>query len=247
MTRLVRGLAPAAACLALAGCVGGVEEEPIDRDVTVHGELRAMMHQGEVGPHVGLDSLLPAGDLYAVGALADLAGEVTIVAGTAYLSYPDGESARTEVATRSDAQATLLVAARVDRWTTRVTEQEIAFDELDAAIERLAAEAGLDTGKRIPFLLEGTFRDLRWHVIDGSRLPAGPSTHEAHAAAGVRMQRDEAPATLVGFWSASDQGVFTHRGSRTHVHGVVGDPPSAGHVDHVGIPAGTVVKLPAEL
>ena len=59
------------------------------------------------------------------------------------------------------------------------------------------------------------------------------------------MKLERAPATLVGFYSRSDEGVFTHMGSKTHIHCVVDEPISAGHVDHVSIPTGTTVKFPA--
>ena len=34
-------------------------------------------------------------------------------------------------------------------------------------------------------------------------------------------------------------------GSKTHIHCVIFEPLSSGHVDHVIIPAGTTVKFPA--
>ena len=82
------------------------------------------------------------------------------------------------------------------------------------------------------------------HVIDGRRQ-AGGESHQDHLAAAVRSRRDRAPATLVGFFSKSDQGVFTHMGSKTHLHCVVTDSLSSGHVDRVDVPAGTTVKFPA--
>lgn len=99
-------------------------------------------------------------------------------------------------------------------------------------------------GRRFPFLLQGEFRDLQWHVVDGSRLPEGPSSHEEHEAAGIRLSKQRVRASLLGFFSERDEGVFTHMGSRTHVHCTVEDPYSSGHVDQVDIPAGTVLRLP---
>ena len=216
-----------------------------DGEVRVYGELRAMMHEGQVGPNVDLATLLPAPDLYALGALANLAGEVTVVAGRAYLSYPaeDGTT-RTETAQTTAVAATLLVAAHVPAWRSVRIAAPIRFDELDAAIAGLAAAAGVNTEKRFPFLIEGVLEDLQWHVIDGSRLSSGETSHEDHRAAGVTSRIDRGSATLVGFYSRDDQGVFTHMGSATHIHCVVDEPVATGHVDHVVIPAGTTVKFP---
>lgn len=214
-------------------------------DVAVYGALREIIHEGKTGATVSLGALLPNPDLCAVGALADLAGEVTIVAGRAYLSHPDGDEAWVEVESRTDAAATLLVAAEVPAWQSVVTEREIRFDELDREIEALARAARLDVGERFPFLVEGRVEDLQWHVVDGRRLPPGPSSHEEHVAAGVKASRARTPAVLVGFYSAHDQGVFTHMGSTTHVHCVVEGPLAAGHVDHVTIPPRTTIRFPA--
>ena len=216
-----------------------------DGDVQVHGALRAMFHEGQIGPNVVLDTLLPASDLYALGALANLAGEVTVLGGTAFLSYPDtAETTRTETVQSTSAAATLLVSTRVPAWRSVRTEAPIRFDELDAAIATLAAAAGMNTEKRFPFLIDGVLEDLRWHVIDGSRLAAGATSHEDHLTAGVQGRLNRGSTTLLGFYSQNDQGVFTHMGSRTHIHCVANEPVVTGHVDHVVIPAGTTVKFP---
>lgn len=214
-------------------------------DIRVWGTLRAMFHEGRTGAAVSLATLLPDPHLFALGALAELAGEVTILAGSAHLAFPDGDGARAEVETRSERAAALLVAARVPAWRSVRTEHAIAFADLDAAIARLAAEAGLPADARVPFLLEGEFTDLRWHVIDGRRLAGGANSPQDHLAASVRLHRTHARGTLLGFYSPFDQGVFTQRSARTHIHCVLADPPATGHVDHVVVPAGTTVRFPA--
>ncbi len=222
------------------------DTHPWNGEVRVHGALRAMFHEGQTGVMVTLDEMLPNPDLYAVGALADLSGEITIVGGKLFLAYPLGaEETRTETLSRSDAGATLLVVAEVPAWRGVSTEKAIRFEELDEEIGRLASAAGMSLEARFPFLLQGDFEDLRWHVIDGRRLSDGGTSHEDHLAAAVGGEYDRVSATLVGFYSSRDQGVFTHKGSRTHLHCVVDDPLLTGHVDHVVIPAGTTIRFPA--
>ena len=217
-----------------------------DGEVRVHGALRAMFHEGQTGAMVTLDAMLPNTDLYAVGALADLSGEITVIGGKVYLSYPEGaENTRTETTSRTNVGATLLVATEVPAWHSATIENSIRFEELDEAIGKLAASAGMNLDERFPFLFEGDFEDLQWHVIDGSRLAAGGTSHQDHLAASTQARLDRASATLVGFYSAGDQGVFTHMGSKTHIHCVLDRPLASGHVDSVTIPAGTVVKFPA--
>src|SRR5262245_10698969 len=212
--------------------------------VEVHGDLRAMFHEGKTAATVTLDTMLPNPNLYAVGALADLAGEITVVGGKIYLSYPEGETTRTETPSRTSAGAALLVASAVPAWRSVSTQRPIHFEELDAEIAAMATAAGMNLDTRFPFLIEGQVEDLQWHVIDGARLAAGGTSHEDHRDAAVGAQVERASATLVGFFSKNDQGVFTHMGSNTHIHCVLAAPLASGHVDHVVIPEGTTVRFP---
>jgi len=232
-----------AACVCVAGLALAAPAT-----IRSFGSLRAMYHEGRTEQTVGLADLLPDPSLYAVGALAGLAGEVTVVGGETYLSYPVGTTeTRTESTTKPTVGASLLVTAQVPTWRTVKTERPIPFDELDQAIATLATAAGIPKGEKFPFLVEGQVEALEWHVIDGKRLAPGAAGHQAHLEASVRASAERTRATLVGFYSESDEGVFTHRGSRTHVHCVVEEPLSSGHVDHVAIPAGTTIRLPVAL
>ena len=216
-------------------------------DLEVHGALRAMFHEGQTGTMIALDELLPNPNLYAVGALTELSGEITILGGTAYLSYPEDEStARTDTLTVSDAGATLLVSTEVREWVHTTTQQPIAFADLDEAIVKLAFGAGFSREDRFPFMLEGNFESLAWHVIDGTRLASGGTSHEDHLAASVQTRREQARAKIIGFYSPRDQTIFTHHDSTTHMHCVLDSPVATGHVDHVVVPAGTLVRLPAD-
>jgi hypothetical protein len=62
----------------------------------------------------------------------------------------------------------------------------------------------------------------------------------------VRIKAVNVPATLIGFYSTSHEGIFTHRGQTTHVHAVLADPLVTGHVDAAVIPRGAIVKLPRQ-
>lgn len=210
----------------------------------VYGALRAMFHKGQTGTMVTLDKLLPNPNLYAVGALTDLSGEVTIVAGKVFLSYPNGKKVRTVVPSKSRAAATLLVTTSVPAWRSFTTKKAIAFKDIDEAIGKLAVAAGMKLDHRFPFLLEGDFTDLQWHVIDGTRLKKNSTSHKDHLEAAVQVKQKRASAVLIGFYSKTDQGIFTHMGSRTHIHCVTEKPVATGHVDHVIIPAGTTIKFP---
>ncbi|HEX7879138.1 MAG TPA: acetolactate decarboxylase [Candidatus Eisenbacteria bacterium] len=244
--------------LSVIGCTGGGKSSTASRpaaratpapwngQVNVAGRLRAMFHEGMTGTTVALDSLLPDTTLYAVGTLSDLAGEVTIARGVAYLSRPQSaDSATTEVATASSAGATLLVWSRVPAWIPVPVDSMIPFEEIDARIATMAASTGLNVTGRFPFLVTGPLESIDWHVVDGRLLEGGGESHADHLAASTRLHRDHVSGTIIGFYSTHDEGVFTHMGSATHLHVALDGPAASGHVDHVVIPAGAVIHFPS--
>lgn len=239
-------------CVAIAGCSNhdapdeAVHASIASVSIKTYGALRAIMHEGKVGPEVTLDSVLPDGSLFGVGALSELRGEITIISGEVFLAYPVGtDSVRVESALKTEESAALLVTAAVHVWTSATLDSAVELDHLDAVVARLASQAGQDTSGIIPFLIRGRVEDLKWHVIDGARLSTDDQTHESHQRAAVSKSEPEAMVTMVGFYSSHHQGTFTHRDSRTHIHVVLDDLSASGHVDQVRLPAGTQVQFPA--
>lgn len=214
-------------------------------EVRTYGALRAIFHQGQTGPQVKLSDITGP-DVQAVGALSDSRGEVTIVDGTIWLGYPDGENgARVEKVQQSDEQAMLLVAARNNQWRRVTLEEDIDDASLDAKLEALAAAQGVDVSKPFPMRVEGPIANLKWHVLDGSKAGPQPATsHEDHmkmAASGAVAQAD---GLLVGFFSKNHHGVFTHMGSNSHFHVVLAKEGITGHVDGITLKKGATLLLP---
>lgn len=229
----------------LGGCASAPQQtsEWIS-DVEVYGALRAMFHQGQTQSMVNLAGLNKRPGLYAVGALEDLSGEVTAYDGQLYLSYPEGKNGRSLAPTSTTAGATLLVTATAEDWIAVTTGTVIRFDQLDQRIGELAESVGMDLETRFPFRIEGGVEDLQYHIIDGSKLKGGGTSHQDHLAASIQVDAGRTNAKLVGFYSKHDERVFTHMGSTTHVHCVLEQPVATGHVDHVTLPAGTVIQFP---
>ncbi|MBC8404124.1 MAG: hypothetical protein H8E15_02775 [Planctomycetes bacterium] len=111
--------------------------------------------------------------------------------------------------------ATLLVTASVAEWSEAIIQQDIDFAELDEKIADFAAAAGFDPLQRLPFLIEGKVQDFPYHIIDGSKLVAGGTSHQDHLAASIQVSAGTTDATLIGFYS-----------------------------DHAMIPAGSTIRFP---
>jgi len=188
---------------------------------------------------VSLDDGLDGG--YGLGALGELRGEFVAVPGEVWVSYPTG-GATPDVrrAEHSDETAALLVAATVSAFRPTTVGADVPGEAVEAQIAALAGQAGVDSARPFPFLIQGRLRAVHWHVIDATRVEPGKS----HAEASQQGVIDEADATVVGFYSTAHQGIFTMHGQNTHMHFFAPEAGIAGHVDSLELPAGCIVSFP---
>lgn len=237
-------LAALALVLALAVTVSGGLPP-----VTAHGTIRQLVSQRDAAPKVQLAEVLRTPHAWGLGSLSELRGEITIVDGTAWLSYPPaapGAAPKVVVSSDSAERAGFLVTAPVDpgRWREVKMSMPISSDNLESVLVKLAAEVGLG-GVDLPFRIEGQFSKLTLAITDGRKVPAGPASEAALKQANTLQTETDVPATLVGFLAAKPDERFTHAGARVHAHAVVDARRVTGHAQAFAAPAGVRLWLPA--
>jgi acetolactate decarboxylase len=219
--------------------------------VETFGTIRELVRAGDAAPKVVLADVLRAPHAHGLGSLSGLRGEITILDGVAWLSYPPeraGDRPRVVVSRDTRERAGFLVAAHVDasRWQKVVVGEPLSSVGLEAMLRPRIAQAGLG-GTDVPFRIDGRFASLTLAVIDGDRLPPGARTPDAIKQANVLDRHAGVDATLVGFFAAAADERFTHPGSRIHVHAVVPSPRATGHAQAFTAAPGAVLWLPAGL
>lgn len=214
--------------LILCGCGVNTEKRTISTPVNHYGVLREIMMEQKLTANADLDSLKDQTHLYGLGAVEGLAGEILILDGIAYLSVAD--SLGVSVEQGFDRKASLLVTSNVSLW------QELPLDinwtgleSLQIMIAEAASQQGIDTQKPFPFIVQGTFNEISWHVINATRAKA--QNHEAYKEAGTSGILKQAEGKMLGFYSEQHQGVFTHLGSYLHLHFINEAKDLMGHVD----------------
>src|SRR5262245_4919095 len=101
-----------------------------DSDVQVIGEMRRMFTAHDIGANVDLAKLNKQPNLYALGALAGLRGELTMLNGQSFVSTVDG--GQPKVTLDPGAKTVFLVYSSVADWrsvqipTNVVTEKDLA-------------------------------------------------------------------------------------------------------------------------
>lgn len=210
--------------LILSACDSGMSQWKVEN----HGVLREIMREQKIGANADLQDYSDLSNLYAMGALEGLGGEILVLN-----SEPLNSMAKNGalVFDKSfDQKATLLVYSQVKDWERISIKATISnMEELQALIAKEAAAYGLNTSEAFPFMLKGDFQSIAWHVINAKE--AEEQSHEAYKKAGLKGEDGFESAQILGFYSERHEGVFTHHGSYLHMHFINSDQTIMGHVD----------------
>ena len=220
-----------------AGCAASTQ-------VVQHGGMREVLREGNTQPRISLVEVAQRPGAIGVGALAGLAGEVTVVDGNVWVARSrDGSAIISGPAVVPGDNATLLTVAYVDRWVEVPLPRGGGGAELAKSIAAAARGQGIDTSKPFPFVVDGQLTELEAHVIAGSCPIANP---EGDAPWRFTLEKPTA-GLLVGFYAEGQDGVMTHHGDKTHTNVVIdrdGRTVTA-HADHAAVAPGAVVRVPA--
>lgn len=204
------------------------------------GEMRTVMQKGNLDAHVDCATLRELKGLYALGPVEGLKGEITILDGKPSIStVKDGKP----VVGEDWPKACFLVYVQVERWQTIDLPKGVeSLEHLQDFVQMSAKQAGLDTDKPFPFLVTGTPKRVKYHIV--WKTDGQPHTKELHAKAKLPFEVTGREVQMVGFYSDKHHGVFTHHDSNIHVHVRTTDGKDAGHVDAAELVAGMTLHLP---
>ena len=219
-------------------------------EIVQHGRMHEVIGQQQHEGRIRLSDAVRRPHFFGVGALEELAGEVTILDGQVFATEVVAKTEIAPVNSEAEASAALLVGSHVPTWTEHTISETVPSNQLDAFLEKSATRAGLDTSKPFVFTVSGRLRDLQMHVIRGA-CPV-------HAKrSGVTLPHDRQPyvssitettGVLVGVFAKDAAGNITHPGSSSHTHVILGvdgaERKVTGHVEHVGLATGAVLRLP---
>jgi acetolactate decarboxylase len=208
-------------------------------DVHVLGEMRRMFTTRDIRPNVDLAKINQNPHVYALGPVAGLRGEITVLDGQVFVSKKSADHAM--VAINSNVKSVFLVYASVPAWrsinlpTNVSTEQDIAK----------FLETQVPTNSRSAFLVQATALSARYH-IQNYKGKAADLTHEAHDKAKAFFEITNLPVELVGFFTnrEGDAGSFVHMGQTTHIHLISTDRKQMGHLESIKLAPGARVMLP---
>ncbi|MGB0715695.1 MAG: acetolactate decarboxylase [Phycisphaerae bacterium] len=203
------------------------------------GEMREVMRDGRTQPRIRLTEIAKA-NVFGLGALAGLAGEVTIHEGQIWVSQVREGRVHTEIRHDPEDHATLLAAFSMDQWRNVELNAEMTLSELEDFIAEARSLNGYAPDMTMPFMLVGTF-EADVHVVNGA------CPHADASAPAYRFKIAGDHATAVGYFVENAEGRLTHHGARTHIHAFVTDPSrQMGHVDAITVRPPATLLIPYE-
>ena len=193
------------------------------------GALKNIMHKGDISPQIYLKDLAKKKNLYALGAVGNLKGEIIILDGFPYVTSVEDNEVLMD--NSFDKSATLLVYSQVGQWKEVVIPPTVGtYKEFEIFVESAARKHDVDTSTPFPFLVKGIVEELDWHVIDWKKDDT-VHTHEKHKKAGAYGTMKNENVVILGFYSKKHTGIFTHHSTDMHLHFKTADNKRAGHVD----------------
>ena len=205
--------------------------------VQVRGALSKIMRENDFSTHIRLDTLNKK-NLYALGPVTDLKGEIAVIDGKFYRSSKNTDLSRDnragDISTDTTAQhtAAMLVFSRVKHWDSiHLVEKVDGFEQLQTLIEKAATAAKKPLSTPFPFLIKARVQSLNYHIIDWQKDAV--HTMDNHKQFALKKTFKDAEVTLIGFYSDHHHSIFTHHTTNMHIHVVSENPTIAGHVDNV--------------
>lgn len=226
--------------LALTAC----EQKDNDvNEVKYSGALREIM-EGKLDATITLNELKSIPNLYALGVVEGLKGEIQIFNSQPYISKRTPEMVTIYRNFQDD--AALLVYAQVPEWQEiSIPKAILTKKQFEKYLEYTAIKAGVDISKPFPFMLEGYIRKMNWHVVNWDENNNNHS-HEAHMKSGLNGVVVEEDANIIGFFSKNHKGLFTHHTTNMHMHFKVENQKIAGHIDDLLLGEYMRLKLPKQ-
>ncbi|WP_194972554.1 acetolactate decarboxylase [Aquiflexum lacus] len=204
--------------------------------------MKKVMLNGQLYGNINLDTIANKTNLYGLGPVEYLAGEILIIDGKSYKSTVTSDSTM-KVEETYDIKAPFFGYANISKWTEQALPDSIqTIKQLEIYLDDVTK----NLSRPYMFKMDGIVEHATIHIVN---LPKGSnvsSPEEAHKGQ-VNYQVNNEQSELIGFFSTEHKAIFTHHDTYLHMHLMTTDQQKMGHLDEVLFKKGTMkLFLPAE-
>jgi acetolactate decarboxylase len=206
------------------------------------GNRNNIIQNGDLSARINLDTLSEISNLYAIGPIEGLKGEITVYNGKSSIATIEREQPK--IYSSLNYNAVFLAYASASQWKKSTIEKSIGgLSHVEAFVQNMAKKNNVDTQKPFPFRIEGIVDSLNYHIIYKS--DNAPHNKTEHQRAKQKFSVYNSSVQIIGFWADSEsQGVYTHPDRRTHLHFMLEDNTESGHIDNIQLREGAILYLP---
>lgn len=226
--------------LTLTNCTTKVQQRT--NEVKIVGQMKNVMWKGQLYGNISLDTIANKTNLYGLGPVEYLAGEILIIDGKSYKSTVTSDSTMT-VEETYDIKAPFFGYTNISKWTEETLPGSIqTIQQLETYLDK----ATKDSPRPFMFKLTGTVEQATIHIVNlpkGSKVSSPDEAHKGQK----NYELENEQADIIGFFSTEHKAIFTHHDTFLHMHLMTTDKQKMGHLDEVLFRKGTMkLYLPAE-
>lgn len=211
----------------LVACKESNEISSVPVQVRYVGAMKNVMKKGELTGTILLDTIQPNENLFAIGPVEFLQGEITVFNGRSFVSKVKTDSTMS-ISETFGVKAPFLVYSNVKKW------KEIAVP--DNITDLVSLEKLLDSlnfsDNPFAFKIEATVETANIHIVNLPSVTRVSSPQEAHQGQVNYIVKDQM-VDLIGFYSTKHHAVFTHHDTNMHIHLITKDQKQMGHLEEI--------------
>ena len=226
--------------LTLTSCASKAQQTP--NKVKIVGEMKNVMWKGQLNGNINLDTIANKTNLYGLGPVEYLAGEILIIDGKSYKSIVVSDTT-IKVEETFEIKAPFFGYANINKWTEQTLPDSIqTIQQLEQYLDRITKSSP----RPFMFKLSGRIEQAKIHIVNlpkGSKVSSPDEAHKGQKNYELKNQASE----ILGFFSTEHKAIFTHHDTYLHMHLITSDRQKMGHLDEALFEKGTVkLYLPTE-
>jgi len=226
--------------LTLTSC--GSKAQQTTNAVKIVGEMKNVMWKGQLYGNIKLDTIANKTNLYGLGPVEYLSGEILIIDGKSYKSTVVSDTTM-KVEETYDIKAPFFGYANIAKWKEQTLPDSIqTIQQLEQYLDNVTKSSP----RPFLFKLSGTVEQATIHIVNLPKDSKVSSPDEAHKGQkNYKLENEQ--SEIIGFFSTEHKAIFTHHDTFLHMHLITADRQKMGHLDEVLLKKGTMkLYLPTE-
>lgn len=226
--------------LTLTNCM--TKAQQTTNEVKIVGQMKNVMWKGQLYGNINLDTIAEKTNLYGLGPIEYLAGEILIIDGKSYKSIVTSDSTM-KVEETYKIKAPFFGYATISKWTEQNLPDSVqTIQQLELYLDNITKSSP----RPFMFKISGTVEQATIHIVNlpkGSEVSSPDEAHEGQKNYELKNEQSE----IIGFFSTEHKAILTHHDTYLHMHLITKDRQKMGHLDEVLFKKGMMkLYLPTE-